>query len=244
MAAAGQCCGVSDTGFTEAHARLLATAFDPELVRVCAAIRSMADFDIPAEEQAPFLRFHAFVTDPQPAYVTAWRVDEKLEQKWYRAHVGGIGDVRSALAAAHYHRLQIALLEDAVGKLLEESDFAKRMGNATMGLGGTRKLDFEYQAFVLACRRSLDYLAGVIAAFFKAEINNFRRLPKSLEKKRPASVVAAIGAAHARHAEDLGFILDEGRFSTRNRIAHYEFVPAGVINLTARGFVFVGGGES
>jgi hypothetical protein len=29
----------------------------------------------------------------------------------------------------------------------------------------------------------------------------------------------------------------------RDRIAHYEFVPAGVLNISARGFVLMGGGE-
>jgi hypothetical protein len=222
---------------------LLATALDPELMRVGARIRAVADFDIREADRAPFLRFHAFVTDPQPSYVTAWRIEEKSERKWYHSHVGGMGNVRSALGAAHYHRLQLASLEDEVAKVLTESDFARRMGDATMAVGGTRKLDYEYQAFVLACRRSLDYLAGALSSYFKTEINNFRKLPKSLEKRRPASVVVAISAAHARHVEDLAFIMDEGRASTRNRIAHYEFVAAGVINLTARGFVLAGGGE-
>lgn len=37
-----------------------------------------------------------------------------------------------------------------------------------------------------------------------------------------------------------GDVLAEGRKSVRHRIAHYEFVSAGCINLTARGFFLVG----
>lgn len=224
--------------------QLFAMAFDPELVRCGTAVRSIADYDIPQAKQAPFLGFHNFITDPQPSYVTAWRSDERLERKWYHAHVNGVlGDLRGALAAAHYHQNNLAALEDAVTQVLTGSQFAERMGNATMALGGTRKLDFEYQAFVLACRRALDYLAGALASYFKFEANSFRSLPKSIAKRTPVQVVDAITQAHARHVDDLAFILAEGRQSTRNRIAHYEFVAAGVINLSRRGFVLVGGGE-
>ena len=190
------------------------------------------------------MRFHRFISDPQPTYVTAWRSDERLERKWYHAHVNGVlGDVRGALAAAHYHLTNLAMLEDAVSQVLAESNFVQRMDNVTMGLGGTRKLDFEYQAFILACRRALDYLAGALGSYFKTESYSFRTLTKSIARQTPTAVVAAISAAHERHAEDLSFILADGRKSTRNRIAHYEFVAAGVINLSKNGFVLIGGGE-
>ena len=228
----------------ENFARVFATAFDPELQRCGAAISEIANYDIPEPHPAPFLRFHSFITAPQPAYITAWRSDEKLERKWYHGHVNGVlGDVRGALAAAHYHMANLAALENAVTNVLAGSDYADRLGNSTMGLGGTRKLDFEYQAFVLACRRALDYLAGALAAYFKTESNSFRSLPKSLAKMTPIDVVEAIRAAHSRHVEDLGYIMAEGRKSVRNRIAHYEFVAAGCINLSRRGCVLVGGGE-
>ena len=41
------------------------------------------------------------------------------------------------------------------------------------------------------------------------------------------------------------FVLSEGdRKSLRDRISHYEYVQAGTINLSRRGFVLVGGGEN
>jgi hypothetical protein len=113
----------------------------------------------------------------------------------------------------------------------------------SLGPGSNDKMDFEYQAFVLAYRRCLDYLAGALASYFKIEANSFRTLPKSIAKGKPAKVAEAISKAHSRHVESLGFVLAEGRRSVRNRIAHYEFVSAGDINLTARGFFLLGGGE-
>lgn len=234
----------NDTEHAEIFARMLTAAFDPEIVRCTNAIRSIADFDIPEQHRAAFLRFHSFITEPQPAYISAWRADERYDRKWYHNHVNGIiGDVRGALAAAHYHKANLAALEETVTALLAQSDFKSRMGNSTMGLGGTRKLDFEYQAFVLACRRALDYLAGAIACYFKTEANSFRSLPKAIGKKSPSTVASLINEAHARHLDDLAFVMAEGRQSVRNRIAHYEFVSAGCINLSSRGFTFVGGGE-
>ncbi|MGN6692247.1 MAG: hypothetical protein ACTHJU_15020 [Sphingopyxis sp.] len=224
--------------------QLLRKATDPELLKCGAAVSAIAHFDIPEARQAPFLRFHRFITDPQPRYVTAWRSDETLERRWYHAHVNGIlGDVRGALAAAHYHLENLAMLEDSVSQVLAGFNFADRMENTTMALGGTRKLDFEYQAFVLACRRTLDYLAGALGSYFRTESYSFRTLPRSIAKQRPAQVAAAISAAFDRHAGDLSFILADGRKSARNRIAHYEFVAAGVINLSRKGFVLRGGGE-
>lgn len=61
-----------------------------------------------------------------------------------------------------------------------------------MGLGGTRKMDFEYQAFVLAYRRCLDYLAGAIASYFKTEVSSFRTLPKSISKSKMASTITTL----------------------------------------------------
>ena len=228
----------------EIFEQLFRTALDPELLRCGSAIRAIADYDIPEQYHDPFRRFHRFVTEPQPSYISAWRRDERLERRWYHGHVNGVlGDVRGALAAAHYHRDRLAGLEDKVTLVLSQSDFATRMGNATMGLGGTRKIDFEYQAFVLACRRALDYLSGALGSYFKTEAYSFRSLPKAVARKNPQEVASAICAAHGRHVVDLAFIMAEGRKSTRNRIAHYEFVAAGVINLTRQGFIMVGGGE-
>jgi hypothetical protein len=119
--------------------------------------------------------------------------------------------------------------------------------NTGLGLGGTRKLDFEYQAFVLAYRRCLEYLAGGLGAFFKIQSNSFREFPHAMRletaKKRAPRVAAALGDAYARHAAGMAFVLEEGRKSVRNRIAHYEFVQAGCVNVTSRGSFFLVEGD-
>jgi hypothetical protein len=91
--------------------------------------------------RSSFLRFHTFITSPQPSYVTAWRANPKLERKGRHSHVNGVlGDVRGALAATHDHADRLGEIEANVNAILAVSSFAERSGDTTMGLGGTRKL--------------------------------------------------------------------------------------------------------
>jgi hypothetical protein len=85
--------------------------FDPEVVEASIAVRKIAHYDVSDEDAAVFLRWHTFVTNPQPDYITAWRAVPKDEQRWYRWHMSGISDARSALAAAHYHSSRLLELE-------------------------------------------------------------------------------------------------------------------------------------
>lgn len=226
-----------------AFAEMLALVAAPEAVQAMAAAERIAGFDIPSGRQAAFQRFHASISDPPPAYVTAMR-STPASEKWYHRHVNGVlGDVRGALAAAHYHKDNLARIERDLLAALAGCGLVERMGRSTMALGATRKLDFEYQAFVLACRRALDYLAGAVGAYFRTEASSFRSLPRTLRSASPAPVAHAVVAAHGRHAAALDFIMAEGRRSVRNRIAHYEFVSAGSINISRRGLMLVGGGE-
>lgn len=225
--------------------RMFEFALDSHVMRSLASVRKIADYDVPADAAGVFVRFHSFVSDPIPRYISDWRSDTKTEERWYSPHVNSIlNDVRLALAAAHYHASKLLELETAINSLLRSSELGTKMPKqSTMGIGGTRKMDIEYQAFILACRRCLDYLAVGLLAYFKGESNGFRKLPKSLPRKGKPSVVQAITDAHGRHLAKLAFVLGEGKGSVRNRIAHYEAVPAGCFNVTADGVFLAGGGE-
>jgi len=86
---------------------------------------------------------------------------------------------------------------------------------------------------------------GCPCLLFLREADSFRAFPKSIAKvKLFPEVAAALTEAHARHLLQLEFVLAAGRKSVRNRIAHYEFVSAGSVNLTANGFFLVGGPEN
>ena len=110
-------------------------------------------------------------------------------------------------------------------------------------------LDPELNMCLGAIRQVADYdiphyLSRALACYFMTELNSFRSFPDAIAKmKKSPYVAAALVQAHARHVDQLAFVLAEGRRSVRNRVAHYEFVSAGCVNLTAQGFFLAGGGE-
>lgn len=118
------------------------------------------------------------------------------------------------------------------------------MGDSTIALGNTLVLDFEYQAFILAYRRCLDYLARAICTYFKNDFHSFRKLGRYLEKIDRPIVTTTLIELHKKYSIEFDFVLSEGnRKSVRDKISHYEYVSGGSINLSQRGFILVGGGE-
>lgn len=221
-------------------------SFTPPMVEAMEKIHAIAGYEIPEGKNAVFLRFHSFCTNPVPSYIASWRANEKDEKTWYRRHVEGIDACRSAITAAHYHAARLNELESQVLNAIPPG-LGEGLGNATIGMGCTQKLDYEYQAFILSYRRSLEYLTVGLCAYFKDQFNSFREFGKMMRKRsmrQPAPTVAIqLEAAHARHATGLAFVLEEGSKSVRNRIAHHEWVPAGCLNINRHGRFILGGGE-
>jgi hypothetical protein len=218
----------------------------PELSACILDVQEILAFNLSELERRPFLTFHDFITNPRPHFITDWQQSPQLE-KWYHSLVDGVENTCRAYAAVWYHFEKLSAFESQVLQKLSERDYCRALGNGTFGLGNTLKWDFEYQAFVLAYRRCLDYLTRGLAAFFKQEFHSFRTLllPKNLPQWRPKSVAEALISVHKRHCSNFDFVLSEGnRKSVRDKIAHYEWVDAGTINLTQNGFVLMGGGEA
>lgn len=243
---AGQNTWMSDDEISheEIVAAMTAAFFSPEIQACMAGIRGIAHFDISPERAAPFLRFHAFITKPQPKFITEWRENPKREH-WYHTLTNGVlGNVRSALSAVEYHHENLRRLEEQLSGFLETVDYKKVVGNSTMGLGGTAKLDFEYQAYVVSYRRCLDYLTRALSAYFGSQSHSFRRMDRGLQNARPSSVADALLAVHQKYQEPFRFVLGvDGDLSVRDRIAHHEAVSAGCFNLSQLGVCLAGGGE-
>ena len=217
----------------------------PEILGCMAVIESIAGFKLSAMDRQPFLYFHSYLTNPQPAFITAWRTDPMLE-KWYHRFVNGfLGDVQNTLACVLYHHGRLKAIEKAVVENIEKFDYRRVIGNnSTIALGNTLVWDFEYQAFILAYRRCLDYLARALCTYFRNDFHSFRRLGKFLKKLKPADVAYSLIPLHEQFCPLFEFVLSEGdRKSLRDKISHYEYVPVGTINLSQRGFVLAGGGE-
>jgi hypothetical protein len=219
--------------------------FNTEIQACLNEIQEVAGYDLSEEKRKAFLAFHNHITNPQPNYITLLRNDPKKEY-WYHQLVNGVlGNTQSSFACVRYHLENLKKIESDIIKSIEGKKYKEALGSSTMALGNTRIWDFEYQAYVLAYRRCLDQFAGSLAAFFKNKYSSFRTLPDFLAKRKPQEVASSLIELHSKHTKNFEFVLSEGGvISVRDRIAHYEFVQAGTINLSSRGLIFVGGGEN
>lgn len=221
--------------------------FESNEVQGCInVIQSILNYKLSANDRQPFLYFHNFVSNPQPDFLTKWREDIKKEP-WYHKFVNGIlGDVQNSLACVLYHYDRLVDLENSVMEGIEKYNYRDIIErNSTIGLGSTLIWDFEYQAFILAYRRCLDYMARAICTYFMNDFHSFRKLSEYLTKlDRPIATDKLISVIK-KYSPEFEFVLSEGnRKSTRDKISHYEYVTVGAINLSQRGFMLAGGEEN
>lgn len=198
------------------------------------------------DQRYGFALFHDYFTNPQPDWVTELRENDR-SQKWYlRLAEGLFGHTQGARRAVEYHLGRIDEIETEVESFLGRQDLSIIPKGSCHAIGNTQKLDVEYHAFVFAYRRALEYFAAGIAAYFKSECNSFKGLPNILARpKAPIAITAPLQALYDKHKPQFEFVLshEEGGRSVRDTISHYEFVSAGVFNLTCEGFRLVGGAE-
>ncbi|MCK9739514.1 hypothetical protein [Pseudomonas syringae] len=228
------------------HQSMLRAFFSPEVQTCLKVVQEVAGFEMASNLREPFLEFHRYVTDPQPDFITRLRNDDKKGDYWYHQLVNGIlGNVQQSFTCVLYHQSRLLTVEaELMTRLASLGEMPGILKNSTMGVGGTQILDFEYQAYVMAYRRCLDQFATAVSAFFKDRTNSFRKLSKNLSLKRPSGVVEAIANVHKKHMAAFEFVMSEGGDpSVRDRIAHFEFVPAGTLNLRPDGAILLGGGE-
>lgn len=224
--------------------QMASSLLSPEILGCLSVIESVTGYKLAAVDRQPFLYFHNYLTNPQPDFITAWRADPK-QMKWYQRFANGIGgDVQNTLACVLYHHDRLIAIECEVMEGLERFNYRKVIGNSTVALGNTLVWDFEYQAFILAVRRCLDYLARAISTYFKNDFHSFRKFGDFLQKQNRPIATERLIELHGKYSIEFDFVLSDGnRKSTRDKISHYEYVPVGCINLSQRGFMLAGGGE-
>ncbi len=108
-------------------------------------------------------------------------------------------------------------------------------------------MDFEYQAFHFALRRTLEYTAQLVGYSFGTQVSSFRKLKKGIADKQPELLVKAAVECHSALMERLADLIPpkDERQSVRDRIAHYNDVKFGTLNVSWEGDelkVFVAGG--
>jgi hypothetical protein len=230
--------------FQSEYQRQALSVYNSPPMQYCwAAIDRVAAFRLTDKQSRAFLRYHAYITStPCPDYLTALRA----AGSFYQQHVNGVlGHTQNALACVYYHLRNVSQMESSIAAAIEASGVRDILDQFLGSAGGnTLALDFEYQAFILSVRRCLDYLTRALACYFKNEFHSFRKFGQFLANAVPRSVATALGDTYSGHSKNFGFAVSESdKRSTRDRISHYEFVPAGVVNITKAGLVLAGGGE-
>lgn len=197
------------------------------------------------EQHHGFDYLHNYLFFPQQQWLAELRADAK-GQRWYSRFVGGIYDgVQSARLAAGYHLENIQAIEQAVRNVVGERNLSVMAPGTVVGVGSTKKLEFEYHAYILAYRRALEYLARAIAGYFKSDCNSFRELPKILNRDHGVAS-QRVRAVYQKHRSSFSFVVSEGagHISLRDMLCHYEFLSAGTYNLTSAGLKLCGGAEA
>jgi hypothetical protein len=210
--------------------------------------QAIAGFLLPPSIKKLFEDHHHHCFDePNPEFTKGWGT-ESPNWKWQKTHNESIGSTQSAVAAVFYHCENILRIEREVLSFHDIEILISLMSKSksTIGGGNTEKLNFEYHAFIFAYRRTLDYLSrGVVTALIKEECKSYNKLPNSLKNHSKKPWVQQIIDMHSQYASQLkAFVHPNRGYSTRDRITHFQHVPAGCLNVTEQGIFFVGGGEN
>lgn len=200
---------------------------------VIEAVLEVVNFRLPDEIHERFERIVEEIR-ARPPCVARLLPKEEGKTNWYLKFGNGVSwSLREGLGASHYHAENAAALEQqaveaAAGGLdkLEAPDWASQKPIYT------RKLNYEYQAWRFALRRTLDYLGFTVCAFWKKPCNSINGVRKALEDARDElerrdRVVAAVDRVRA----DLADIIGVESWSVRDQIAHWEALEAGTLDI-------------
>ena len=243
---------MNDESFKEFQEKAL--SFNKRARGLFSSLHRIADFSLPKPQEEEFQKIHSRLTqEPPPPHMARLSPKESGATDWltkFRKVV--LSDVQGGLTSAHYHLQQILEIEGAViAAVLANASYIQMTKGMTVGGTGTRKLDAEYQAFVFSLRRALEYFAVSLGAFFKTDINRIRRLTKLLTDKEPKEISQKLIEFLIPVLQELQDIVPpkDEKMSVRDRLSHWESIPAGVLNITGKengnlDVFFAGGGEN
>lgn len=200
-------------------------------------LENVAGFGLPAATQQRFLDVHAHLTKLPRLDVLA-RLEPKSEGKrdWYRRLSARVLDnVQEGVGACHYHVANIRHIELGLHQIVRDTVPGLNLPSQTawaLAGGNTRRINYEYQAFLLATRRTMEYFAGSVAAFFKAEDPGFRGLAGCIARSEPEDERDHVLEVLSVHSGLISELLSEHpRLTVRDQVAHFQPVQAGTFNL-------------
>jgi hypothetical protein len=219
-----------------------------EIGSVGTAARSIVGYELPIQNTRVFSQFHNYITaDPKPPFVLEADADPDAARWLKLLREGVLEATKNALACVYYHHNRIAEMESHVTSVLYATGIVERLQacNAAIVPLNTVAIDAEYQAFILASRRSLDYFTRALAAFFRAHFHSFRKFGNFLSDREPLLISNALKAEHQNYVDKFSrsLLSNSTTKSTRDLITHYEYLSAGCLNVGPLGIFFLGGGE-
>lgn len=129
--------------------------------------------------------------------------------------------IRDGLLAAQYHRDRIESIEREIVKRVREAAPAPWRPGSSASIR-MPIVSHEYVAFLLACRRTLDYLARAVATCFARDTYRIKRLAPALADAGPPDLAAQAIRRCADLQSDFPDLLTQpGNLSERDRAAHH-----------------------
>lgn len=225
-----------EEGGREGHAHLLRLA---EITSpLLQELERIASFRLSMAHEAYFDMCARSVRGESPSGVLSHLHHTPGNRNWREIASSAVRHIHDGLGATYYHCSRITRIEiDSIAAISRfEPDILRVMGSrpSTIAYGSTRQLDYEYQAYLFAYRRTLEYLAGAIAACFKAECHSIRDLSKSLTKYQPKDLTERVASTLGKGLANMTDVLPPDsavRRSPRDQTAHWSPASAGSFNL-------------
>lgn len=212
-----------------AFSRGIPELFD-ELATVAGYVRPVAMTDW-------FFALQKYLLESTPASLAHLEHNSGSGPDWLaRCRHGILSNVQEGLYSSLYHLTRVEQIESAMLAIAKRHapNLAMRKGSGAGG-GNSRALNAEYQAFAFAIRRTLEYLAVAAAAYFKTDCHSFRRLSAAVGSRGPENKSAALQAFFITHLQSISDVIPEDKHndrSLRDRLAHWESVPAGSFSIS------------
>ncbi|MBI2955803.1 MAG: hypothetical protein HYY26_00690 [Acidobacteria bacterium] len=205
--------------------------------RLLATLRDSVGFELAEGTRQRFLRLHHVINaTPRLPILERLVPTRDLHRHWLRIFTdSAIGYTQEGLAACYYHLNNLGSLEsEMVTLVVSHVDELRLQPGQVMAVGNTRRLDFEYQAFVLAVRRTLEYFAVSVGAFFKREAHRIRGLADSIRGSEPEEISTRAITRLNASLNQIAYVLPlaEQMTTIRDQLAHWRPVPAGTLNIT------------
>ena len=201
-------------------------------------LERVAGYVPPTELSEPFSTLQQRLAEGLPGCLAhLQRLGSERVDWLHRFRSGVLGSLQEGVYASSYHLSRIQSMESQMLQIAKQflPLLGKPVTSSGLGGGNSRALNFEYQAFAFALRRTLEYLAVAVASFFKSDCHSIRSLYRILDGATPVDRAVQIRAVLAEHMPALQDVIPsdkEARRSLRDRLAHWEAIPAGTFNVS------------